>query len=59
MNTFAALQQEECTQLIEATLQGKEFSKLPLTHPARAYKSIVDRISVSTTGTTDVAMLVM
>ena len=41
----------------EATLQGKEFSKLPLTHPAKAYKSIADRISVSTTGTTDVAML--
>ena len=43
--------------LIEATLQGKEFGKLPLTHPARAYKSIADRISVSTTGTTDVTML--
>ena len=42
---------------IEATLQGKEFSKLPLTHPARVYKSIADRISISTTGTTDVAML--
>ena len=23
---------------IEANLQGKEFSKLPLTHPARAYE---------------------
>ena len=57
MHTFAGLQQEEYTQLIEATLQGKEFSKLPLTQPARAYKSIADRISVSTTGTTDVAML--
>ena len=57
MHTFAGLQQEEYTQLIEATLQGKEFSKLPLTHPARAYKSMADRISISTTGTTDVAML--
>ena len=57
MHTFAGLQQEEYTQLIEATLQGKEFSKLPLTRPARAYKSIADIISVSTTGTTDVAML--
>ena len=57
VNTFAGLQHEEYTQLIEATLQGKEFSKLPLTHPARAYKSIADRISVSKAGTTDVAML--
>ena len=57
MHTFAGLQQQEYTQLIEATLQGKEFSKLPLTHPARAYKSIADRISISTTGTTDDTML--
>ena len=56
MHTFAGLQQQEYTQLIEATLQGKEFGKLPLTHPARAYKIIADRISISTTGTTDVAM---
>ena len=57
MHTFAGLQQEEYKQLIEATLEGKDFSKLPLTHPARAYKSIADRISVSKAGTTDVAML--
>ena len=57
MHTFAGLQQEEYRQLIEATLEGKDFSKLPLTHPARAYKSIADRISVSKAGTTDVAML--
>ena len=59
MHTFAGLQQEEYTQLIEATLEGKDFSKLPLTHPARAYeyKSIADRISISKAGTTDVAML--
>ena len=37
MHTFAGLQQEEYKQLIEATLQGKDFSKLPQTHPARAY----------------------
>ena len=47
MHTFAGLQQEEYTQHIEATLEGKDFSKLPLTHPARAYKSIADRISIS------------
>ena len=35
MHTFAGLQQEEYTQLIEATLESKDFSKLPLTHPAR------------------------
>ena len=59
MHTFAGLQQEEYKQLIEATLQGKDFSKLPQTHPARAYKSLSKRIrvSISTTGTTDVAML--
>ena len=57
MHTFAGLQQEEYTQLIDATLQGNEFSKRPLTHPARAYKSIADRIYISTTGTTGVAML--
>ena len=57
MHTFAGLQQEEYRQLIEATLEGKDFSKLPFTHPARAYKSIADRISVSKAGTTDVAML--
>ena len=57
MHTFAGLQQEEYTQLIEATLEGKDFSKLPLTHPARAYKSIADRISISKAGPTDVAML--
>ena len=57
MHTFAGLQQEEYIQLIKATLQGKEFGKLPLTHPARAYKIIADRISISTTGTAEVAML--
>ena len=57
MHTFAGLQQEEYKQLIEATLQGKDFSKLPQTHPARVYKSLSKRISISTTGTTDVAML--
>ena len=31
MHTFAGLQQEEYTQLIETTLEGKDFSKLPLT----------------------------
>ena len=53
MHTFAGLQQEY-TQLIEAKLQGKEFSK---PDPARAYKSVADRISISSTGTTDVAVL--
>ena len=57
MHTFAGLQQEEYIQLIKATLQRKEFGKLPLTHPARDYKSITDRISISTTSTTDMAML--
>ena len=57
MHMFAGLQQEEYRQLIEATLEGKDFNKLPFTHLARAYKSIADRISVSKAGTTDVAML--
>ena len=35
MHTFAGLQQEEYTQLIEVTLQGKEFGKLPLLHTRR------------------------
>ena len=57
MHTFAGLQQEEYKQLIKATLQGKDFSKLPQTHPARAYKSPSNRISISTTGTTGMGML--
>ena len=39
MHTFAGLLQEEYKQLIKPTLQGKDFSKLPQTHPVRAYKS--------------------
>ena len=40
MHTSARLQQEEYKQLIDATIEGKDFSKLPFEHPARAYKSI-------------------
>ena len=57
MHTFAGLQQEQYKQLIEATLQGKDFSKLPQSHPVRAYKSLTNRISILNTGTTDLALL--
>ena len=38
-------------------LEEEDFSKLPNDHPARAYKSLAHRISISNTGNTNVAML--
>ena len=38
-------------------LEEEDFSKLPNDHPARAYKSLAHRISISSTGNTNVAML--
>ena len=43
--------------LIRAVLEEEDFAKLPNDHPARAYKSLAHRISISSTGSTNVAML--
>ena len=51
------LQHEDYKKLISAVLKEEDFAKLLNDHPARAYKSLADRISISNTGSTDVAML--
>ena len=57
MNAIEELQHEDYEQLISAVLEEEDFSKLPNDHPARAYKSLAHRISISNTGNTKVAML--
>ena len=57
MNAIDELQHEDCKKLIVAILEKEDFAKLPHTHPARAYKFLAGRISISNTGNTDVAML--
>ena len=57
MNAIEELQHEDYKQLISAVLEEEDFSNLPNNHPARAYKSLVHRISISSTGNTNVAML--
>ena len=57
MNAIEELQQESYTKLVSAILEEKDFGKLPNSHPARAYKSLAHRISISKIGNTDVAML--
>ena len=56
MNAIEELQHEDYKQLISAVLE-EDFSRLPNDHPARAYKSLAHRISISSTGNTNVAML--
>ena len=56
-NAIKELQHEDCKKLISAILKEENFAKLPNDHPARTYKSLADRISISHTGNTDVAML--
>ena len=57
MNAIEELQQESYTKLVSAILEEEDFAKLPNSHPARAYKSLAHRISISKMGNTDVAML--
>ena len=57
MNAIEELQHEDYKKLISAVLEEEDFSKLPNNHLARAYKSLADRISISNTGSTDVAVL--
>ena len=57
MNAIKELQHADYKKLISADLEEEDFAKLSNGHPARAYKSLADRISVSNTGSTDVAML--
>ena len=57
MNAIEELQQESYTKLVSAILEEEDFAKLPNDHPARAYKSLAHRISISQMGNTDVAML--
>ena len=48
---------EEYKQLIKCIISDRELKDLPPDHPARKYKEMGKRISISTTGNTDVAML--
>ena len=48
---------EEYKQLINCIISDRELKDLPPDHPARKYKEMGKRISISTTGNTDVAML--
>ena len=57
MNAIEELRHEGYKNLISAILEEEDLAKLLNNHPARAYKSLVDRISISNTGSTDVAML--
>ena len=57
MNAIDELQHKDYKKLIASVLEEEDFAKLPHAHPARAYKSLVVRISISNTGNTDVAML--
>ena len=57
MNAIEELQHKDYKKLISAVLEKVDFTKLPNDHPARAYKSLAHRISISKMGNTDVAML--
>ena len=57
MSAIEELQHKDYKQLISAVLEEEDFSKLPNDHPARAYKSLAHRISISSTGNTNVAVL--
>ena len=57
MNAIDELQHKDYKKLIASVLEEEDFAKLPHAHPARAYKSLVVRISISNTGNTDAAML--
>ena len=57
MNAIEELQHESYTKLISAIQEEEDFAKLPNNLPARAYKSLAHRISISKMGNTDVAML--
>ena len=57
MNSIEELQHENYKKLISAVLEEEDFAKLPNDHPARAYKSLAHRISISSMGNTNVAML--
>ena len=57
MNAIEELQHEDYKKLISAVLEEEDFAKLLNDHPARAYKSLAHRISISNTGNTNVAML--
>ena len=48
---------EEYKQLINCIISNRELKDLPPDHPARKYKEMGKRISISTTGNTYVAML--
>ena len=50
------MQYKDYKKLISAILEVEDFAKLPHTHPARAYKSLANRISISNMGNTDVAI---
>ena len=57
MNAIEELQHNDYKKLISAVMEEEDFSKLANDHPARAYKSLAHRISISNTGNTNVAML--
>ena len=57
INAIDERQHEDYRKLISAILDEEDFTKLPHTHPARAYKSLANRISISNMGNTDIAML--
>ena len=57
MNAIEELQHVDYKKLISAVLEEEDFAKLPNNHPARAYKSLAHRISISNTGNTNVGML--
>ena len=57
MNAIEELQHENYKKVISAVLEEEDFAKLPNDHPARAYKSLAHRISISSTGNTNVVML--
>ena len=47
----------EYTELIEPVKEGRDLKTLPADHPARRDKEMLDRISLSNTGTEEVVML--
>ena len=57
MNAIEELQHNDYKKLISAVMEEEDVSKLANDHPARAYKSLAHRISISNTGNTNVAML--
>ena len=55
--TINAIDKLDYKKLIAAILEEEDFAKLVHEHLARAYKPLAGRISISSTGNTDVAML--